>query len=73
MAIPMAMKLGTVASTGCIGNRIYTELGDGESYVAIPGASVRPIAAELDTIISANRELEKYHLARREQLTATSR
>jgi uncharacterized protein (DUF169 family) len=73
MAIPMAMKLGTVASTGCIGNRIYTELGDGESYVAIPGPSVALIAAELDTIISANHELEKYHLARREQLTAISR
>ncbi len=70
MAIPMAMTQGTVASTGCIGNRVYTEIGDDELYVAVPGGSIGPIADQLDTILAANLLLEKYHRDRRGQLTA---
>ncbi len=37
MALPVALSHGVVASMGCIGNRVYTDLGDDELYVAVPG------------------------------------
>src|SRR5437773_12570807 len=37
MALPAALAGGTTASTACIGNRIYTDLGDDELYVMVPG------------------------------------
>jgi uncharacterized protein (DUF169 family) len=70
MAIPAAMGAGTVASAGCIGNRIYTQVGDGELYVALRGSSLERIAAELDTIESANQALTEYHRDRKMRLSA---
>jgi uncharacterized protein (DUF169 family) len=64
-AIPLAMQSGGgVSSLGCIGNRVYTELGDDEFYSALPGKHLHAIADKLVTIVSANKELEKYHRAR---------
>ena len=37
MALPAAMAHGSVISSGCIGNRVYTGLGDDELYLMIPG------------------------------------
>ena len=37
MALPAAMAHGSVMSAGCIGNRVYTGLGDDELYLMIPG------------------------------------
>jgi uncharacterized protein (DUF169 family) len=70
MAIPAALSQGTVASSGCIGNRIYTGLGDDELYVAVPGRDLDRIAAEIATIASANAQLAEYHRGRRQTLTA---
>ncbi len=70
MAIPAAISQGTVASSGCIGNRIYTGLGDDELYVAVPGRDLERIAAEIATIASANAQLAEYHRGRRQTLTA---
>jgi uncharacterized protein (DUF169 family) len=70
MAIPAALAQGTVASAGCIGNRIYTGLGNDEMYVAVPGRDIERIAAEIDTIASANSQLAEYHRGRRQTLTA---
>ena len=39
---------------GCIGNRVYTDLGDDELYVVVPGRDMARVAASLDAIISAN-------------------
>jgi uncharacterized protein (DUF169 family) len=65
-ALPQAMQTGQgVASLGCVGNRVYTEMGDDEMYYALPGAKVSAVAEKLATIVSANRELKKYHEARR--------
>ena len=64
-ALPEAMRSGRgVASLGCIGNRVYTELGDDELYFAMPGRQVNAITEKLATITNANHELEKYHKAR---------
>jgi uncharacterized protein (DUF169 family) len=70
MAIPAAMVTGAVASTGCIGNRIYTEIGDDELYIALRGSSLERIAAELETITSANLALMEYHRDRKMRLSA---
>jgi uncharacterized protein (DUF169 family) len=53
-----------VASLGCIGNRIYTDLGDDEMYFAMPGSQANNVTEKLATIVHANKELEKYHQAR---------
>ena len=70
MAIPAAIGTGAVASAGCIGNRVYTEVGEDELYIVLPGASLDRIANELDTILNANHTLTQYHRDRKERLTA---
>ncbi|HVP47024.1 MAG TPA: DUF169 domain-containing protein [Bryobacteraceae bacterium] len=69
MAVPAALAQGTLASAGCIGNRTYTELGDDELYVAVPGKDLERIAGEVETIVGANQKLAEYHRERRELLT----
>ena len=68
MALPAALAGGAVASAGCIGNRVYTDLGDDELYVALPGRDVARVAAELATIVAANDTLATYHQDRRRTL-----
>ena len=64
-ALPMAMQTQRgVASLGCIGNRVYTEMADDELYYALPGKHLAAVVAKLAEIVNANRELEKYHRAR---------
>ena len=53
-----------VASVGCIGNRVYTGLGDDELYLAVPGRVLQAVLAKLDTILSANATLEVFHRER---------
>ena len=65
-ALPAAMGSDRgVASLGCIGNRVYTDLPDDELYYALPGRHVAAVVEKLATIVNANRELQKYHLARK--------
>ena len=61
-ALPEAMRTGRgVASLGCIGNRVYTELADDELYFVLPGSQVDALVQKLASIVHANSELEKYH------------
>jgi uncharacterized protein (DUF169 family) len=60
-----------VASLGCIGNRVYTDLPDDELYYALPGKHLAAVVDKLSWIIHANRELEKYHRARQAATPAT--
>lgn len=69
MALPAALQHGMVTSAGCIGNRVYTEIGDDELYVVLRGSDLEKIAAEVDTILSANLALTQYHQERRTALT----
>jgi uncharacterized protein (DUF169 family) len=63
--IPAAMQTGQVTtSLGCIGNRVYTDLGDDEFYAAIPGAKLALLIEKLRTMVTANRELETFHRLR---------
>jgi uncharacterized protein (DUF169 family) len=72
MAIPASIANGAVLSSGCIGNRVYTEIGDDELYVVLRGSDLERIAGEIDTIQSANRTLTGYHQDRRARLTVLS-
>jgi len=70
MALPAAMAHGAVVSTGCIGNRVYTGLGEGELYVVVPGKDLERVATEVETVAAANGILAQYHTSRREQLAS---
>jgi uncharacterized protein (DUF169 family) len=72
MAIPASLANGAVLSSGCIGNRVYTGIGDDELYVVLRGADLDRIAAEIGTIQSANQTLTGYHQDRRARLTVLS-
>jgi uncharacterized protein (DUF169 family) len=64
-AIPAVMKSGKSATNlGCIGNRVYTGIADDELYFAFAGRQLVHVLEKLRIIVNANRELEKFHLAR---------
>src|SRR5262249_54950847 len=60
-ALPASLAQGVIATTGCVGNRVYTDLGEDELYVVIPGKDVARVAAEAQTIANANLKLVEYH------------
>ena len=63
--IPCAVaSAGSLASVGCIGNRVYTGLGDDELYLAVPGPAVKRTLESLGTILAANTALEAFHRQR---------
>jgi uncharacterized protein (DUF169 family) len=69
MALPAAIAHGAVTSSGCIGNRVYTDLAEGELYSVISGKDLARIAEELDTITTANAKLSEYHHSRRQEIS----
>jgi uncharacterized protein (DUF169 family) len=69
MAIPAAMANGAVASSGCIGNRVYTDVPEDEFYVTLRGETLERVADEIDSIVSANQTLTAYHRERRSVLS----
>lgn len=64
MALPASMQTGVVASAGCIGNRVYTGIGEDELYVAMPGSALAKLVEEMPVIAAANAKLAEYHEAR---------
>jgi uncharacterized protein (DUF169 family) len=70
MAIPAAMQSGIVISSACIGNRVYTDLGEDELYMSVPGSDIDRISAEVRTVADANRILAKYYREKREKVAA---
>ena len=70
MALPAALAHGAVASAGCIGNRVYTGLDDGELYVVIPGKDLGLVVEHVQTIGTANAQLFEYHSDRRQSLAS---
>jgi uncharacterized protein (DUF169 family) len=69
MIVPAALAQGVAASTGCIGNRVYTGLDETELYVAVPGRDLLKVVEEIATIAMANNTLLMYHQDRKRQLT----
>jgi len=68
MALPAALDKGTVSSLGCMGNRVYTGIGEDELYVAVPGKDLERVAGALRIIVDANRAIEEYARGRNAQL-----
>ena len=69
MALPAAMLHGTVTTLACIGNRVYTGLGEGELYVAVPGPKLEAVSEALGVISTANRTLEEFARGRHVSLS----
>lgn len=67
-SLPAALTQGAVVSSACIGNRVYTDLGEDELYLAIPGKDLERVAEELQTIAGANQKLADYHRERKAAL-----
>jgi uncharacterized protein (DUF169 family) len=63
--LPQAIgSTAAVASVGCVGNRVYTDLGDDELYLTVPAKALDETLGKLETILTANAELEKFHRQR---------
>src|ERR1700690_918089 len=43
MALPAALQHGTITSLGCMGNRVYTGLGEDELYVVLRGKDLENV------------------------------
>ena len=69
MALPVAMQHSSILSLGCMGNRVYTGLGEDEMYVVLRGRDLEAVADALAVITSANAALNDYAKGRRSQLT----
>lgn len=72
MSLPAALAHGVVASTGCVGNRVYADIEESDLYVTVPGKDLSRIAQALQTIMTANATLADYHRQRRQTLTAAT-
>jgi uncharacterized protein (DUF169 family) len=69
--LPAALGASSsVASVGCIGNRVYTELGDDELYLTVAGRALGPVLEKLGEIVAANVALEQFHRQREAALRA---
>ena len=70
MALPATLQAGSILSLGCIGNRVYTGLGDDEVYFVVRGTDLSRLADALQVIAGANRALRDYATGRREELAS---
>jgi uncharacterized protein (DUF169 family) len=69
MALPAALQHGAILSLGCVGNRVYTGLGEDQMYFVVGGQDLEAIANALDTVNSANATLNEYAIGRRQTLS----
>jgi len=69
MALPAALAHGTVTTLGCIGNRVYTDIGPEEMYVVVPGAKIEAVSDALGIIATANATLEEFAHGRQAALS----
>ncbi|MCS6807061.1 MAG: DUF169 domain-containing protein [Acidobacteriota bacterium] len=64
--IPEAIEAKRASlSLGCIGNRVYTDLGDDHFYFALPGPAAEAVLEKLPVIVAANDQLEQFHRIRK--------
>ena len=64
-AVPEAIQSGgVITSLGCIGNRVYTGLGDDEAYLTLPVIHLHEVCGKLGALVEANRQLESFHRSR---------
>jgi uncharacterized protein (DUF169 family) len=68
MALPASLQHGSILSLGCMGNRVYTGLGEDEMYLVLRGKDLPVVADALHVIATANAALNAYAKGRRTQL-----
>jgi uncharacterized protein (DUF169 family) len=68
MALPASLQHGAILSLGCMGNRVYTGLGEDEMYLVLRGKDVVAVTDALGVITAANAALNEYATGRRQQL-----
>src|SRR5450432_4123848 len=68
MALPASLQHGAIFSLGCMGNRVYTGLGDDEMYLILRGKDLAAVADALAVISEANTALNQYASGRKQQL-----
>lgn len=68
MALPAAMGGGSQMSLGCMGNRVYTGIGEDELYIVVPAKDLAKVVAALEIIVNANRAVEEYARGRKSAL-----
>jgi uncharacterized protein (DUF169 family) len=69
MALPASLQHGTITSLGCIGNRMYTGLGEDEMYMVLRARDLPAVAEALQVIGGANAALRDYARGRRDLLS----
>ncbi len=69
MAIPATLAGGIASSLGCVGNRVYTAIGDDAFYTVVSAKDLPGVVEQLETVTSANAALADYHRQRRATLT----
>ena len=69
MALPASLRHGAILSLGCMGNRVYTGLGEEEMYFVLRGKDLAAIADSLPIVASANAALKDYAQGRRSELS----
>ena len=70
MALPASWQAGSILSLGCMGNRVYTGLGEDEMYFVVRGADLAALADALNVITAANQALREYAEGRRGELAS---
>lgn len=70
MALPAALGAGSLVSLGCMGNRVYTGLGEDEMYFVVRGKDLAALADALEVIAGANNALQEYAQGRRAELAS---
>jgi uncharacterized protein (DUF169 family) len=70
MALPTSLQAGAILSLGCIGNRVYTGLGEDELYFVVRGTHLLLLADALDVIAGANKALREYAQGRWRELSS---
>ena len=68
MALPASLQHGAILSLGCMGNRVYTGLGEDEMYFVLRGTDLTAVADALTVVTTANAALNDYATGRRSQL-----
>ena len=73
MSLPAALgHHGMITSAGCLGNRVYNDLGDDELYIIIPGRVLQKIADEARSIAEATASRIDYYERRRKSIRTPS-
>jgi len=68
MALPASLAHGAILSLGCMGNRVYTGLGEDEMYLVLRGKDLEAVTNALSVITNANAALNEYAAGRRKEL-----